>query len=397
MLKKCIVSTIAFFLANTIVLAGGWNNTLIGCRAVAMGGAFTGLADDPSAIFYNPAGLIYQREKFNFSIDGFYIWPTHEYTLSTGSKAESKYNNPVPQIFISYRASPKITLGFGVFVPYAGGGVDWKKEDLGYPFKSTMGIVSFTPSVAYQINEKLSLGFNLNFYSGTLSVHTEMDPFGPLNQEENGSSVSAGFGLMFRPSDRIGIGLSVRGPAKIRLSGKTSFKYDVLKINLDSETSFRLPWDFEIGVSYRVSERLLFSSSAQYTLWSVLDKVSKTIKEIPYQGDLNVDEDMDFKDILIFRAGMEYLLPKNIFLRVGIGLDRYATPDSTLNFKNIDVDKFTLLGGIGYKAGRMQIDAVYAYGIGKEREKRSESLGFLQTEKYNLNVLIFGLGVTFSF
>lgn len=41
--------------------ASGFLATGPGARAAAMGGAFTGLADDSSAIFYNPAGLAGQR------------------------------------------------------------------------------------------------------------------------------------------------------------------------------------------------------------------------------------------------------------------------------------------------------------------------------------------------
>ena len=41
--------------------AAGFLSTGPGARAAAMGGAFTGLADDSSAMFYNPAGLAGQR------------------------------------------------------------------------------------------------------------------------------------------------------------------------------------------------------------------------------------------------------------------------------------------------------------------------------------------------
>lgn len=67
-------------------------------------------------------------------------------------------------IFVSYKTSDKITVGFGAYVPYAGGGVDWKREQLGTPFKSYMGIYTLTPIFAYQVSNNLSLGFNLNFY-----------------------------------------------------------------------------------------------------------------------------------------------------------------------------------------------------------------------------------------
>ena len=87
---------------------------------------------------------------------------------------------------------------------------------------------------------------------------------------------------------------------------------------------------------------------------------------------------------------MEYAFPQGVFLRAGFGFDRSATPESTLDCSNIDVNKFTILGGIGYRTGRTQIDFVYVYALGKERQKDS-------AERYNLNVFIMGLGVTFSF
>jgi len=105
---------------------------------------------------------------------------------------------------------------------------------------------------------------------------------------------------------------------------------------------------------------------------------------------------IDFKNILVLRAGFEYFVSGGIALRAGIGLDPSATPDSSLNITNIDVDKLSLLGGIGYRAGKMAIDFVYVYARGKEREKTLTGFAFPLTEKYNLNVSIIGLGVTFS-
>ncbi len=410
MSKRTFILLSLIFLISSSLWAGGWNNTLMGCRAIALGGAFVGIADDPSAIFYNPAGLVFQRNNLNFSINGFYIWPDHEYIVPTGSKTQSKYNVSLPQIFLSYRTSEKLTLGFGIYVPYAGGGVDWKEGEPGYPFKvgedeysrfkSTMGIYTLTPTLAYQFSEKLSIGFNLNFYRAVLNVDALMDPDTLVVSEESGSAISAGFGLMFRPTERVGIGLSIRGPSRMELSGETritqpqtipGFGTGPVELRGDSETSFNLPWDIELGFSYKISENFLFSTSAQYTMWSRLQKVDKMVKDLPYgTPDIEYEEAMNFKNILILRGGVEYAFPQGVFLRAGLGYDRCATPDSTLDCKNIDVDKLTILGGIGYRTGRTQIDFVYAYAIGKEREKDT-------AERYNLNVFIMGLGVSFSF
>jgi len=406
MVKRGIVLIISFFLISSTVWAGGWNNTLMGTRALGIGGAFTGIADDPSAIFHNPGGLGFQENALNFSFQGFYVWPTHEYTMPTGATIQSKYDNPLPQFFMTYRTSEKITLGFGIYVPYAGGGVDWKKDQLGVPLESVMGIYAITPTIAYQVSDKLSLGFNLIYYRGICKVNTEVGGYGPLSSEETGGSLSAGLGLMYKPTDKLSLGMSIRGPAKMKLSGTTSINYELMKFNLDSDTSFNLPWDLEVGLSYKITDNFLFATGFQYTMWSALDKVEKTIKNVPgfnpvlqmpVFSDMKEEEILDFKDILILRAGLEYVFPQGVSLRAGIGLDRYASPEETLSITNIDVNKFTLIGGIGYQAGKMQIDFVYAYAIGTEREKTITQFGLPLTEKYNLNVFILGLGVSFSY
>lgn len=403
LMRRCpLIFGLAFFLMVSGLWAGGWNNTLMGARAMALGGAFVGLADDPSAIFHNPAGVVFQNENFNFSVDGFYIWPTHDFTTNLGINAQSKFNSALPQIFFTYRMNERITIGFGAYVPYAGAGVDWKKADLGAPLKSYMAVISLTPTIAYQVNEKLSVGINLNFYRGILDVETETESFGPMSSGERGSSVTAGFGLMFRPSDRIGIGLSIRGPTTMNLSGKTSIAPSLpglgtLNLKLDSETRFSLPWDLELGFSYRITDNIVLTTGAQYTMWSALDEVEKTIKNVPVTGDIRELEKLNFDDILILHAGLEYVLPGGIALRGGLGFDRYASPEKNLSPTNIDVNKVSLIGGIGYRTGRTQIDFVYIHAQGKEREKTSAPLGFPIIERYNLNVDIIGMGVTFSF
>jgi long-chain fatty acid transport protein len=396
-MKKIVVLAVAFSALSAPLWAGGWNNTLIGCRAIALGGAFCAVANDPSAIFYNPAGLVYQENRFNLALDGFYVWPTHEFTTASGNTIRSKFNTSIPQFFLTYRWSDRLTFGLGMYTPYAGGGVDWKERDLGYPLKTTMGIMSLTPTLAYNLSPNLSLGLNINYYRAYFTLETNMPGIGPLKSEEEGSALSAGVGLLYRPLEAVTFGLSIRGPAKMKLLGKTKLTIDIYELSLESDTSFNLPWDIEAGLAYRLSDRLLLSASAQYTLWSVLDKVEKAVHGIPFNGDLHLDENMSFRDILILRVGGEYTLPMGLALRAGVGLDRFASPVETLNPTNIDVDKLTLLGGIGYRTGRMTIDFAYVYGIGEERQKSVVILGLPVNEKYNLHVQVIGLGITYSF
>lgn len=396
-MRKAIFFSVALLLCASTVFAGGWNNTLIGCRAMALGGAFCAVANDPSAIFYNPAGLVHQEGRLNLALDGFYVWPTHELTTVNGNTIRSHYNTSLPQFFITYRMNDRLTLGFGMFTPYAGGGVDWKEADLGYPLKTTMGIISLTPSLSYQLTPTLSVGLNINYYKAVFSMDTTMDPIGPLSSEEEGAALSGGVGFLFKPSEKFAVGFSLRGPARMKLTGKTTIQVDIYRLNLSSDTAFDLPWDMDIGLAYRLSDRLLVSAGAQYSMWSVLDRVEKAVHNVPLVGEIQLDEPMGFRDILILRCGAEYSFPQGLALRAGLGLDRFASPAEALTPTNIDVDKLTLLGGIGYRTGKMKIDFVYVYGVGEEREKDVQVLGLHFTEKYNLNVRVIGLGLTFAF
>ncbi len=402
MIKKLYIILICLTLTASGLWGGGWNNTLIGCRALAIGGAFAGIADDSSAIFYNPAGLAYQQKKFAVSINGFNIWPTHEYSDSLGYNLQSKYTFSVPQIFFTFKASERLTLGFGAYTPYAGGGVEWNDSSLGLQLKSYMGIISLTPTLAYKINEKISLGFTLNIYHGVFEDTRTLLNVGTVKTEEKGSVISVGFGLMLKPSGKLRIGLGVRGPAKMTLSGQTSVPMEIpvlgsIEAKLPSETQFNLPWDFNLGLSYMLSEKFLLSTSVQYTMWSALDNIEKTLKNIPDEGDQKTVVPMNFKNILVWSVGAEYWISPILALRGGIAFDRWATPEENLNFVNIDVDKFTLLGGVGYRSGRIKLDFIFAYAIGKEREKVETVLGLPITEKYNLNTMIMGIGITYSY
>src|SRR5206468_10696338 len=63
------------------VLASGYSIYEQGARAMANAGAFTARADDPSALFFNPAGIVQLKGKrFNFGTNAIFL---------TGSKFES--------------------------------------------------------------------------------------------------------------------------------------------------------------------------------------------------------------------------------------------------------------------------------------------------------------------
>ena len=58
-MKRIIVTLLMLFISGTgsTVFAGGFQINEHGARAMALGGAFTAIANDASAVYWNAAGL----------------------------------------------------------------------------------------------------------------------------------------------------------------------------------------------------------------------------------------------------------------------------------------------------------------------------------------------------
>ncbi|MBI4777777.1 hypothetical protein HY792_02510, partial [Candidatus Desantisbacteria bacterium] len=57
MMKKGVVATVVLCLAASYAMAGGYEGPGLGAKGIGMGGASIGLADEWTAIYWNPAGL----------------------------------------------------------------------------------------------------------------------------------------------------------------------------------------------------------------------------------------------------------------------------------------------------------------------------------------------------
>ena len=102
-------------------------------EAIARGNAFVATADNPSAIYYNPAGIT-QLEGQQIRTGIYAVSTGIDYTSTTGQQAspDSEFQ-PVPQLY--YVASPKdspFSFGVGLYVPF-GLSIDWGDDT---PFRT---------------------------------------------------------------------------------------------------------------------------------------------------------------------------------------------------------------------------------------------------------------------
>ena len=116
--------TVTGFLAAAPAFPSGFQVMTQGARATGMGLAFAGIADDPSAIFYNPAGIA-QGRILDAQIGDSIIVPSARFTAQGGATTRSASGVVPPfQAYLSAGVHDDLSLGVGVFTPY-GLTVNW--------------------------------------------------------------------------------------------------------------------------------------------------------------------------------------------------------------------------------------------------------------------------------
>src|SRR5262249_55397204 len=119
------VLAFALVLLPTLAHAGGFYLNEHGAAATGMVGAFTAKADDPSTIYFNPAGLANQHGLQLYL--GTTLYVAHATASSMpmgGSQDMNELFQPLPTLYASYGLSHDLAVGVGAFTIW-GLSVEW--------------------------------------------------------------------------------------------------------------------------------------------------------------------------------------------------------------------------------------------------------------------------------
>jgi long-chain fatty acid transport protein len=404
---RVFFSTIILFMfLSSMALANGLNLNSVGSRAFAMGGAFVGLADDFSALHWNPAGIA-QFDKKYFGFYGTDVIPSGTYKLVpelpglgkftlVNAKTERKHYL-VGMAAYYHPISENMVFGFGVYTP-AGLGSNWSGEDFvlvamnnpNLKWMSKIGLVTFAPALAYKVSEQIFVGAALNINYGIFDVgmHAGSQDLGvDLGQYEesmSGWGYGATFGVLVKPNEKFSLGATFRTASTIKFSGEAEISnLNVLgqipgspffgatietKSDLDREVTW--PMWLAGGVAFRPAENLILTADLQWTQWSKIENITTDYKH-PFWAlfmELSGDDvrKMDWKDALQIRFGAEYKI-NTVAIRGGYYWDPSPAPDQTMNVLLPNYDFNVITAGFGYSLDGLQIDFAVEYLMGKER------------------------------
>ncbi len=388
---------ILFFLLTLSAKAGNVDTFGIGSKATALGGAFSAYADDPFAVYYNPAGLT-QIKRPTLSVGVLTLNPTikvHSFRAVDGdgnrvepygiSFKDSSKNLIVPHLGFATHLFKNVYFGIGAYIPY-GLHIKWENSPLknsaaynGFESYYVRGVVS--PTVAVKLTDKLSFGFGVSFgrsdagtqrrlYSPSIPTLHNRIVKGELHDDFN---VSFNLGLLYKPYDNLSFGITYRSRTK------THFKGSVEVVGIEkvgASTSIDHPDQLQMGVKYQPNSRLTLTADVVWTNWSIVH--GYTVKfDKPLLGKSQEYFPRDWKDTRQIRLGLEYKVNKTLVLRGGYFYDPSPIPDHTFDMLWPDADKktYSLGAGINLLNGRLTVDTVVQYIVAEsKREIGGESI-----------------------
>jgi hypothetical protein len=355
---------------NIPAFAAGVQDTYgFGVRAMALGGAFTAVADDYSAVLYNPAGLA-QREDNTIIID--YIFASPDISVKTldgndlvtpdiqTDPTESARGNgldlPVPILAMNrnVNASSKLPRHVQLCMVYS---------FTGFRFETAYMINNKVPDqpnfIRYGNNaDRVTMGAgagieaieDLLYIGGGMQImilgESRMYPSVGGGEQGIGQTVQP-VKLVFDPiagilltplGGKVKVGLSWRDEQLARIPVQISTRYmDLFDINVQAEIfSFFTPEEYSLGFAIDQGA-FMVSLEANKQLWSRFKYSSS--EQVYYEGS------PDFKDTMNYRVGLELKPKEGTSIMAGYCHQPTPVPDQSdrvTNYLDMDKDIFSV-------------------------------------------------------
>src|SRR4030042_336956 len=155
--------TFFLFLFPVLSFAGG---PVQGAKASSMGTAFVAIADDPSAIAHNPAGLT-QLTGTNIYGGNTFVIPSTTYKNLSGRSEDTDFQIFFPPhlYVVSDLGMKDMRFGIGIYSPFGIGGRKWDENGLTRysSVENTFATLSINPTFAYQVLPALSVGGGVTY------------------------------------------------------------------------------------------------------------------------------------------------------------------------------------------------------------------------------------------
>ncbi|MCU0934573.1 MAG: OmpP1/FadL family transporter [Gammaproteobacteria bacterium] len=323
--------------------AGGVILYEVGTADVGLASAGYGArAQDASTVLTNPAGMT-RLPGSQATFGAQLLYGDYDFSVGSGTSAAltgGDGGNPIGwfpggSAFFSHRVSPELSVGFGLAGNF-GLALEYDDDWVGryYVQEAALMGVSLLPSIAYRVNDQLSVGASINAMYGKMEEKVAIN--NPLRPEDGRLKVDDGdwgwginLGLLYEvdPGTRFGLVYN----SQVVLNFKSDAKFSNLEpflqgllgarglLDAKIDLGMRVPQGLMGSVYHQLDDRWALLGSVGWQDWSKFGKVDIGISDT--NNPANLTADLDFKDTWHAALGAQYRVSDPWRLHFGVAYD----------------------------------------------------------------------------
>lgn len=367
--------------------SAAWSNGLAlnEQSASSFGTAYAGRSSsalDASTIYGNPAGLSRIARK---EVSGGFALIDVKDRISDamGEAPGTNHGDSVPLTAIPYGyvAVPidqRFTFGLGFYVPF--GLVNEYESTFQGRYHATYSkvqVMTLQPTVAYRINQHVSVGAGVTLNRVDNNLHTDLAT-GALNggkdthitMKGGDKAVGANLGLLIDLSDATSWGVTYHSKIAFHSNGHTEVSGTPSAFNLDGNYSNQIattmPESVDTSLTHHFDDRWTGYLGATWTRWSRIQRVEAINSDVSPLGQQlgfgTFGDDFKFHDTWSAAVGASYQLSRQWLLRGGFAYDQSPARDASRNVRVPVGNRKALTLGAGYAPGPdLTVDIAYGY------------------------------------
>ncbi len=317
--------------------------------AIARGNAFVATADNPSAIYYNPAGIT-QLKGHNAQVGALaYMNIYADYQSPSGNRTENDTEIiPVPQLHYSFTPEGSFySLGLGVYSPF-GLSMKWPDDS---PF-ATRGIegkltyITVNPVLALRLHPTLSIAAGPTFNHSELELRQAVGMVAGDRFKFKGDNFGYGFnvGLLWQPYEEWSFGLTYKSKVSVDHEGTASITpAPPFPGSFSSSAPLDFPQIITGGISFRPTKDWNIEFDVDWTDWS-------SVEDLVVTGASTTT--LDWHPSFFYEFGVTRNLSGGYYASAGYFYSQESTSERYFLPTVPDTDLHVGSIGVGYKGAR---------------------------------------------
>lgn len=393
-------------------------------NASGLGNAYAGsaaVADNASTIFYNPAGMTQLKER-EFSTGGVLVAASFNFNdtgsqagflTGTGSGGNGGVLGFIPNAYMSWALNKDTYLGLGFGAPFG------LKTKYNNPWVGAAQAVSFdvktyniNPSLAYRINDTVSVGAGLNWqrltaeYKRQVAVVSAVTAASPLILDLRDEAWGWNVGALFNVTPATKLGVSYRSQIKYKLHGDINIVGPSAALNASRSSgagaNLKLPDTIIVSGTHQWSDKIELLGDVSWTGWSTIPKLDIVRTSGALAGEIAQTLDTEFHDSVRVALGANYQYQGDLKLKFGIAHDQTPVRSAAVRLVSLpDKNRVWLSTGAQWEVSKNSVlDFGVTYLVLKkaqiDNDQSAQGRGRV-TGNYDVNAWLFGLQYSHDF